>query len=245
MPDSSNGAWRVWVGSERVRAVYKPISGEQQLWDFPDGSLAAREVAAHLISRAAGWDLIPQTVLRDGPLGPGSVQRWVGPTQGQELTQVRLDPGPVEGYLPVVALETPQGQQVLLSHADTPSLRSLSVLDAVLNNTDRKGSHVLQDDPGDADAPVLGIDQGLTCHAEPKLRTVLWGWAGDPLTADDLAHLERLAAALSADGDLREQLAPLLTRLEIEALEDRVAELLDDGSHPVPGDWHPLPWPLW
>lgn len=244
MPDSSNGAFRVWVGPERMRAVYKPIAREQQLWDFPDGSLAAREVAARLICAAAGWSSIPETVMRQGPFGPGSLQRWVGPASGQAPTQVRLDLRPPEGFLPVVALETEQGQQVVLSHADTEPLRSLAVLDAVLNNTDSKGSHILQDDPTDAQGPVLGIDQGLTCHAEPKLRTVLWGWAGDPLLDADLEKLERLSGALTTSA-LREQLEPLLTPVEIEAVQARVEDLLRERRHPVPGDWHPLPWPLW
>ncbi|YAL84565.1 SCO1664 family protein [Dermacoccaceae bacterium W4C1] len=257
---SSNQAWRVILGDEGMRAVYKPVAGEKELWDFPDGNLASREVATYLISDAGGWDLVPETVLRTGPLGPGSLQRWVVPTDEglgekstdgesdsvapgltdpEDLELVALRPDIEPGWLPVVAFETESGAPVHLVHADLERLRSLAVLDAVVNNTDRKAGHILLDDDR-----AVGIDHGLTLHAEPKLRTVLWGWAGDPLAEADRQRLDRLATAL-AEPQLQQQLGPLLTPAEIEALQERVHRLRASGRHPLPGDWHPLPWPLW
>ncbi|AKU17019.1 SCO1664 family protein [Luteipulveratus mongoliensis] len=243
--EASNLALRVWVDAadERVTAVYKPIRGERDLWDFPDGTLAGRELATYLIARAGGWTHIPETVLRDGPLGPGSVQRWVGPLEPEDaISLVRLDPVAdlAEGFLPIVALELQDDGPVALSHADDPRLASLAVLDIVINNADRKGSHLIED--GDQ---LWAIDHGITCHAEPKLRTILWGWAGDPLPEDDRGRLQRLAAAL-ADGSLAADLAPVLTEDEVDALSNRVDRLLQRGTFPVPPAGRtPLPWPLW
>lgn len=240
--NASNLVLRVLVGESRVPACYKPVRGERELWDFPDGTLAGREVTSYLVAAAGGWSHVPETVLRaDGPFGPGSVQRWVGPVALPDTDLVRLDPPErlPDGYLPVLAAETEDGQTLVVAHADDPRLASLAVLDVVLNNADRKGSHLIEED-----GVLYGIDQGLTCHVEPKLRTVLWGWAGDPLPADDVLRLERLAAAM--DDDLAVTLAEHLTHAEVEALRLRVDALLAAGVFPDPPELRPaVPWPLW
>ncbi|NYF99710.1 SCO1664 family protein [Janibacter cremeus] len=223
-----------------VTVAYKPIAGERPLWDFPDGSLAAREVAAARIDALGGFDLVPETLLRDGPLGPGSVQRWIGRASVQAPSPVVVTaPQAVpEGNLVVLAGEDEGGAPVVLSHPDLPRLRSMAVLDAVLNNSDRKGGHILVQ--GDR---LWGIDHGVSLHAEPKLRTVLWGWAGDALTQEDTHRLQRLAAALAEDS-VESQLLALITSEELAALRHRTSELLDSGIHPQPAPgWPAIPWP--
>ena len=225
---------------EPVTVAYKPISGERPLWDFPDGSLAAREVAASRIDSLGGFDLIPETLLRDGPLGPGSVQRWVGRLTEQSRTPVTVTP-PEEvpqGHIVVLSGEGEGGAPLVVSHPDDPRLRSMAVLDAVLNNSDRKGGHILVHDDR-----VWGIDHGVSLHAEPKLRTVLWGWAGEPLTPQDTHRLTQLVAALD-EGPIESELLTLITRAELHALRQRTVDLLTSGTHPVPsGDWPSIPWP--
>ncbi|MBY8880476.1 SCO1664 family protein [Actinacidiphila acidipaludis] len=274
-----------------VTCVYKPVAGERPLWDFPDGTLAQREVAAYLISEATGWGLIPPTVLRDGPYGEGMVQLWIdvagdgeilagpddadgtddGDTDDADGTddgdtddadgrdghdddgdgvspEGQAGPGPLlalseelepaPGWKAVVEAETGDGRTVLLVHADDIRLRRLAVLDAVINNADRKGGHLL---PA-PDGRLYGIDHGVTFHTEDKLRTLLWGWAGEPLPAEAVPVLERLAAAL--DGALGERLAELLTAAETDALRQRVRRLRETGVHPAPGgQWPSIPWP--
>ncbi|MGI5467848.1 SCO1664 family protein [Streptomyces sp. CA-132043] len=223
--------------------VYKPVAGERPLWDFPDGTLAQREVAAYEISRATGWGLVPPTVLRDGPYGQGMVQEWVDPSdEGASPELLALveteEPGP--GWKAVGFAQVGEGRTALLVHADDPRLRRLAVLDAVINNGDRKGGHLLPT----ADGRVLAIDHGVTFHVEDRLRTLLWGWAGEPLTEEAVAVLERLAAE-TADGEpLAARLAECLTADEIAALRERIAGMLDSGVHPQPGgDWPAIPWP--
>ena len=237
---ASNLALLVRVGDDGPYAIYKPVSGERALWDFPDGTLAAREVAAYQISAAAGFHLVPETVLRDGPMGPGSVQRWVGDPEQPldpvvDLVRVR---DVEEGWLTSFEGEDMAGRAVAVVHLDTAAVRSMATLDAVLNNADRKGGHL-----GLApDGRLWGFDHGLTGHEEPKLRTVLWGWAGQRLAPADLARLEVLDDALSAG--LADTLAPLLTRREIGALRGRVADLLHAGRHPEqPVHRYGIPWP--
>ncbi|WP_079194610.1 SCO1664 family protein [Streptomyces sp. CB02923] len=221
--------------------VYKPVAGERPLWDFPDGTLAQREVAAYELSRATGWDLVPTTVLRDGPYGQGMVQEWieVAPEGAELLALVEEDePGP--GWKPVGFAEVGEGRTALLVHADDERLRRLAVLDAVINNGDRKGGHLLPADGG----RLYAIDHGVTFNAEDKLRTLLWGWAGEPLTEEAREVLGRLATALEEDAPLAARLAGLITAAELAALRARVADLLRTGVHPRPGgDWPPIPWP--
>lgn len=228
------------------RAVYKPSRGERPLADFPHGTLAAREVASYLVSAAAGLDLVPPTVLRDGPLGPGSVQWWVDQTPERladpagGLVEI-LPVSALDGrWLPVVDARTEEGERVVVAHADDPQLRLMAVLDVVLNNADRKAAHLTLDPLG----RLRGFDHGLCLHVQDKLRTVLWGWAAAPLVAPEVAALGQLSDALTAPG--RAELEPLLHPRELEALGARVAGLLSTGAFPEPPeDRYPLPWPLW
>ncbi|MGY4101209.1 SCO1664 family protein [Nocardia sp. R16R-3T] len=230
--------------SDGVRVVYKPVRGEQPLWDFPDGTLAGREVASYRVSDALGWGVIPETILRDGPYGPGMVQRWVESVdnhtdQGDRLDLVDLVPlGAVpDGFCEVLRAEDPAGNEVSLIHADDPRLQRMAVLDVLLNNADRKGGHALEG----VDGQVYGVDHGICLHREHKLRTVLWGWAGKPicdgLMADIAAFAEELPGALADD------LAAHITDAEIEALGDRAHQLLDNPVMPMPRTSRPIPWP--
>ena len=223
--------------------IYKPIRGERPLWDFPDGTLAGREVAAHVVSELGGWDVVPPTVMRDGPLGPGSVQLWIGDPFDPVADDVVVDLVPEgrtpEGWRAVFDGETPGGSAVTVVHSGADDVRSLAVLDAAVNNSDRKGSHCLRDDTG----RLWAIDHGVTFSPTPKLRTVLWGWAGEPLAEADVARLTRLRRALAEDVS-RDRLLALLPEADVDALEARVARLLEEGVHPFPSrDWPAVPWP--
>lgn len=239
---SSNGALLCFVGdpSDEVLVIHKPEATERRLWDYPDGTLVARERAAYLVSEAGGFDVVPPTVVRPGPLGPGSVQLWVGGLTDEDVDPLVdvLAPDEVpDGWYVVLEGESPLGETVVVAHCAEPALRTVAVLDAAINNSDRKGSHVLRD--GDV---VRGCDHGVSLSVEPKLRTVLWGWAGEDLPEADVMRLERLSEALT--GPLAEELAPLLTVDEIDALERRVAGLLRTRVHPRPrGGWPAIPWP--
>ena len=221
-----------------ARCVYKPAAGERPLWDFPDGTLAAREYAAYLVSEAAGWHVVPSTVLRDGPYGPGMCQLWVDES-GEEFVDI-MAPGSVgEGWLPVLEALDEAGKPVTLVHADDPRLRRLALFDAVINNADRKAGHILADGHGS----VLGVDHGVSFHAEDKLRTVLWGWAGLELDEGERELLRRLRAEL--DGGLGAALGDLLATDEVRATRDRISRLLRDGCLPTMKDRRrPIPWPV-
>ena len=220
-----------------ANAVYKPVRGERDLWDFPDGTLAGREVATHLVSEAAGLGNVPPTVLRDGPFGEGMVQLWVE-TTGDELVDV-CPPGELpEDWRVVLRARDRAGSPVVLGHADDARVRELAVLDVVVNNTDRKGGHVL----AGSDGRVYGIDHGICLHAEPKLRTVLWGWVGEPLPAETAGKLRKLRGEL--DGGLGRRLSEHLTGFEVTALTERTETLLAEAVFPSPGDhWSAIPWP--
>lgn len=238
-----------YEGEERT-CVYKPVAGEQPLWDFPDGTLAQREVAAYEISEATGWGLVPPTVLREGPYGEGMCQLWIdaedeaghdgngdGPPPLLALVE---DDEPGEGWKAVGFADVGEGKKALLVHADDPRLRHLAVLDAVINNGDRKGGHLLPAPGG----RLYGIDHGVTFNADDKLRTLLWGWAGDPLTTEAAEVLDRLSAGLEPGAALATRLGELITAAEIDALRGRVESLRTSGRHPQPsGDWPPIPWP--
>lgn len=233
---ASNATFVAELGGRRV--VYKPVTGERPLWDFPEGTLADRELASYLVSVSLGWHVVPATVLRDGPLGPGMVQAW----QDADPDQVPVDVVPAGRVLPDVlavfeGVDT-RDRPVVLVHEDSDALRRMAVFDVLVNNADRKGGHVLAMPGGHR----YGIDHGLTFHVEPKLRTVLWGWQGDPVPAEDLAAVRHLLAEL--DGSLGEELGPLLTRAEVAALRSRGQALLAGGRMPGPGDrWPTIPWP--
>ena len=241
--DSSNGALLCSVepvgsgdasgdadaDAEPVLVIHKPEVSERPLWDYPDGTLVARERAAYLVSAAGGFDVVPPTVLRNGPLGPGSVQLWVGPVEGVPEPLVDVTPADAvpEGWVVVIEGESPGGRPVVVSHSREPALRTVAVFDAVLNNSDRKGGHLLRD--GDI---VRGCDHGVSLGVEPKLRTVLWGWAGEPVPDTDLARVETLLDALGEG--LADELEALLTRAEVGALRSRAEALLRSRRHPVP-----------
>ena len=196
-----------------LEAIYKPTLGERPLGDFPDGTLARREVAAWHVSEASGWGIVPPTILRDGPFGEGMVQAFVE-------ADLEVD---------VVAMVV----------ESDPRLRRMAVLDAVMNNTDRKGGHIL---PVDGGQHIYGVDHGVTFSTYPKLRTVLWGWRGTPLAPDEIEGLQRIAEAL--DGDLGATLRGLLSRAEVRATRRRAEALLTAGEFPFPSpDWPAVPWP--
>jgi uncharacterized repeat protein (TIGR03843 family) len=229
------------LGGHGLRCVYKPVSGERPLWDFPDGTLAQREVAAYAVSEALGWDVVPTTLLRDGPLGPGMVQRWCDPVDAQDPVDI-VPLGEVpEGYLHVLDAAGGDGEPVSLVHEDTRPLRRMAVFDAVINNADRKGGHVL----AMGDGHRYGVDHGVSFHVDNKLRTVLWGWADQPVHDDDAAAVARLAEQLhDPAGELRQVLGDLLAPAEIAALLTRCEALLEHGLMPLPsGDWPAIPWP--
>ncbi len=238
------------LGDRQSHCVYKPVAGEAPLWDFPDGTLAGREVAAYLISATLGWNVVPHTVLRDGPAGPGMVQRWVdqpgdaldddaedvrqsGPDLVDLLPKGRVPPG----FLPILQAYDYAGDEVTLVHADDERLRRMAVFDVLINNADRKGGHIL----AGVDGGVYGVDHGVSLHTEDKLRTVLWGWAGKPVDDDALRDVAALRDALLGDFEL--VLRPHLTSREIDALYARAVGLLENPVMPSPDRRRPIPWP--
>lgn len=221
-----------------AHAVYKPVSGERPLWDFPDGTLAGREVATYLLSDASGLGSVPPTVLRDGPYGMGMVQLWVE-TSDEELIDIRAPDDVPDGWRVVLHAHDRLGEPAVLTHADHPGVRDLAILDVIANNTDRKGGHVL----AGADGRVYGVDHGICLHAEPKLRTVLWGWIGEALPEEAVGKLAALPEKIY--GGLGDELAAHLTGLEISAIAERAETLVTAGVFPQPGDeWRAIPWPL-
>jgi uncharacterized repeat protein (TIGR03843 family) len=239
--DASNTTLRAEISLDGVtrRCVYKPVSGERPLWDFPDGTLAGREISAYLVSHATGWDLVPPTILRNGPLGPGACQLWIDePDDAEALIGFVPAYDVPQGWLPVANARDEDGDAYALAHADDPRLSRLAVLDAVLNNADRKGGHVLYA----PDGHIYGVDHGVCFHVENKLRTVLWGWTGKAIPADSLATLTAIQAAL--DGALGESLEEHLTVSEVQHIRLRVRRLLRAGRFPKPPqDWPAMPWP--
>jgi uncharacterized repeat protein (TIGR03843 family) len=246
--EASNAALYCTISHEGREAacIYKPVAGERPLWDFPDGNLAQREVAAYEVSEATGWGLVPPTVLREGPYGEGMVQLWIEVSaEGAEADAAELlalvdgeEPGP--GWKAIGFAEVGDGKTALLVHADDERLRRLAVLDAVINNADRKGGHLLPTVGG----RLYAIDHGVTFNTENKLRTLLWGWAGEPLEAEAVDVLKALQEALAAQGALATRLAGLITAAELDATRARVAVLLESGKHPEPsGEWPAIPWP--
>jgi hypothetical protein len=196
-----------------VQAIYKPTLGERPLQDFPDGTLSHREVAAYLVSEALGWRIVPPTLLREGPFGEGMVQAVVEADESVDVVAMVL--------------------------ADDRRLRRMATFDAIVNNTDRKGGHIL---PVDGGRIIHGVDHGVCFSVVPKLRTVLWGWRDTPFEADELEGLERVRDALATD--LGDALRALLSRREVTATRHRVDHLLATGRFPLPSPtWPAIPWP--
>jgi len=212
--DASNATLycRVQLGDEDAHAVYKPIAGERPLWDFPDGTLAAREVAAYLVSEALGWAIVPPTLLRGGPLGDGMLQLWVDVDETVDLTRLV------------------RGRDL--------RLRRMALFDAVVNNADRKGGHLLPTSTGH----IFGVDHGVCFHRDDKLRTVLWQWRGRPLQTEEADALTRLRTNLEAG--LGDCLGDVLSGGEVAATGARIERLLATNRFPLPsGDWPSIPWP--
>lgn len=194
-------------------AVYKPTIGERPLDDFPDGTLTRREVAAWHVSEAIGWDIVPPTILREGPFGEGMLQAFIEPDDDVDV--------------------------VALVVGDDIRLRRMATFDAIVNNTDRKGGHIL---PVVGGQRIHGVDHGVCFSPVPKLRTVLWGWRGEPFEPDELAGLERVRDAL--DGELGATLRGLLRSVEVKATVRRADALLASGRFPLPSPtWPAVPWP--
>ncbi len=227
-----------FVRRQAASAFSKPIAGERPLWDFPDGTLAQRELAAYEVSEATGWGLVPTTVLRDGPYGEGMCQLWIealpeadGRVAGGEAEE------PAAGWKAIGFARSARGETALAVHADDVRLRRLAVLDAVINNADRKGGHLL---PA-GEARLYGIDHGVTFNAENKLRTLLRA-GGEPLTPEAVEVLTSLRDGLAPGAPLATRLAELITTTEIHATracrgDARVAD-------PEPsGEWPAIPWP--
>jgi len=216
--------------------VYKPLEGERPLWDFPDRTLGLREVAAYEVSRIGGFDCVPVTVYVDGPLGPGSLQAWIDSEEEAVAELVDIVPAravPPTGWFTCVDGLGADDRPVSVIHADDPRLRNLAVFDVLVNNADRKGGHILA-----SQGRVFGVDHGISFHTDHKLRTLLWGWAGTPLTAAELARVQKVR------DEAPEQLGALLGELEIEALVRRADLLLSRRRLPRPrGQWPAIPWP--
>jgi uncharacterized repeat protein (TIGR03843 family) len=212
-------------GADTTTCVYKPAQGERPLWDFPHGTLGMREVAAYEVSRLGGFDLVPVTVLVDGPLGPGSLQRWVDEDQDESSQLVDLVATaslPRDGWFTCVE-----------GLGDRPELRMLAIFDVLINNADRKGGHILG-----SEGRVFGVDHGVSFHTDSKLRTLLWGWAGAEVTDDEMTAVER-ARDLAPN-----ELHSLLSDAEIEAFLRRADQLLLRRRLPRPrGAWPSIPWP--
>jgi len=196
----------------KVKCIYKPVAGERPLWDFPDGTLANREYAAYLVSELLGFNIVPLTILRDGPFGVGMVQEWIDIDEGLDLAN--------------------------FFGTDDAQLRKMALFDAVINNTDRKIGHLLPDTTGS----LFGCDHGVTFHEEDKLRTVLWQWAGDSLSDQEIASLSILVEEIK--GNSKDQLLELITVKEYNALIQRIQDLLRTKKFPSPNpEWPAIPWP--
>ncbi|WP_269937426.1 SCO1664 family protein [Arthrobacter sp. HY1533] len=235
---ASNATFLGTIGD--VVVVYKPIAGESPLWDFPQGTLAHREVAAYLVSQALGWDVVPHTWLRDGPFGEGMVQLWQEQDPAHDAVDlVAADTVPETGWKQVLEGRDESGRMVALIHEDSPALRRMALFDVMVNNADRKGDHIL----AMPDGQRHGVDHGLTFHRDHKLRTVLWGWQGDDLTSDEENGIDRVSEGLN--GGLGRDLADLLSSEEIASLAARCARLRSAGQFPAPsGEMPAVPWPL-
>jgi uncharacterized repeat protein (TIGR03843 family) len=215
LPWSSNYTFLVAVseGELKATAVYKPCRGERPLWDFPEGTLAMREVAAYIVSEALGWGLVPPTVLRDGPHGLGMVQLY-------------MDVDHEQHYFTFGERHLEEAQRVV-------------VFDVIINNADRKAGHLLEDSRGH----VWAIDHGVCFSPEPKLRSVIWEYAGQPIPSDILSDLREFREQIKQHTELVDALDKLLEREELEAMRRRLERLIARGKFPLPGSERHYPWP--
>jgi uncharacterized repeat protein (TIGR03843 family) len=242
LSDASNTTLRCQAQLEdrsELTCVVKPVAGERPLWDFPEWTLTHRELAAYALSEAVGWHLVPPTAWRtEGPGGEGMCQLWIDehPEEGQ--VKVVRPGGRPSGFVHVFDAEDGGGRPLELVHAATRELERMAAFDVLANNADRKGGHVLTDTEG----RVWAIDHGVTFAVDEKLRTVLWGWAGEPLPDHILADVEHLHDTL---GEAYDPVDRWLADDERDALRDRVRHLLRVRSFPVPsGRWPAIPWPV-
>jgi len=215
LPNSSNYSFlaKATAGDEELLVVYKPQRGEIPLWDFPTGTLHRREAAAYVVARELGWPDVPPTIVREGPEGVGSAQLFV-------------DFDPTQHYF---TMEAERAQD----------FRKVAAFDLVINNADRKAGHCLLG----TDGRIWLIDHGVCFNEEPKLRTVIWEFAGEPIEAGLLADLRRFADSLTVPGPAREALAALLSGEELAATAHRTEAVVSSGVYPEPGDGRPYPWP--
>lgn len=216
LPYGSNYTFLAHASREgqTVPGVYKPIAGERPLWDFPADTLAYREVAAYLVSEALGWCFVPPTVFRgEGPHGPGSLQYFIR--------------------------AQPDFHYFNLTDEDRPQLRRVALFDLLINNADRKGGHLLKDQAG----RLWLIDHGIAFHAQNKLRTVIWDFAGERIPEDLLADVSAFRSRLDQADELKDALTNLLDPLEIAALRRRTERVLVGRRFPAPGSGRSYPWP--
>ena len=215
LPWSSNYTFLTTVrdASLQCLAVYKPQRGERPLWDFPQGTLCLREVAAYLVSQTLGWAFIPPTVLRDGPHGIGSVQLFID--------------------------AEPEAHYFTFRDEHVPELQRIALFDCLTNNADRKGGHCLKG----KDGSIWAVDNALTFHTDRKLRTVIWDFVGQPIPEDLLQDLVAFGDRLAQSDPLVETLGRLLAAEEVEALKQRLDALLKKATFPDPGPGRHVPWP--
>ena len=232
LPQASNGAFLAEL--DGVKVIFKPNHLERELWDFPTGTLALRERATYVMDQLLGWNLVPTTNLVETEQGFASVQHWVEATPS--LVEIFPSSDVPAKWLGVLDGQGPSGDPLTLAHQDLEVLMKIALLDAVVNNADRKGGHILTSNDGS----TYAIDHGVTFHEKPKLRTVLWGWAGQEIPAQLLADLVRTTEKV-----LESELKDLLTEHELLSTLDRLNEITETGVFCVPNDeWPSLPWPL-
>ena len=206
--DASNASLLCKLPNE-LKVIYKPIAGERPLWDFPDGNLASREVAAFYISEVGEFDVVPKTVLREGPFGIGAIQQWIETSEAADV--------------------------IAMAQSDNPQIRNLALFDIVINNADRKFGHILIA----PDEQIFGCDHGVSLHEENKLRTVIWQFAEQKLTSEEIAKLKDLISKIDLN-----HLAKFLSAEEIAAFLQRVQGLIEDGRFSSPNpNWPAVPWP--
>ncbi len=213
--DASNATLlaHIEVAGGKTKVIYKPIAGERPLWDFADGNLASREVAAYLVSEAIGFELVPFTTLRDGPFGLGSVQQWIETDENADVVEI--------------------------AQSENPQIRQMALFDAIVNNTDRKFGHILITEEG----KIFGCDHGVTFHEEDKLRTVLWQFAGEEFDSQERALLTNflITAEQEAFVDQICKLLNPEEILALKRRIARLLEMgtFPEPSE----EWPPVPWP--